>query len=206
MALLRHARPLVRAEVALYGPRRAAAMLHAGEGRWPEHEPRDRLTAGVGMAALAAYRMLDPRWEPYRAALATLATRLARADPGPLPGDLAPLEGLGQSGLLHLVPWEGPGRENVEVEIVASRAGPVPRMSKEPESAGPVKEIAALALLVALAADADSDGRLALALGIEGLLSWFRESDRLFPTRNALAFALAHADGRLREGGRPVPA
>ena len=69
-----------------------------------------------------------------------------------------------------------------------------------------MKEIAALALLVALAADAGPDDRLALALGIEGLLSWFRESDRGFPSRNALAFALAHADGRLRESGRPQPA
>jgi hypothetical protein len=203
MGLLRRSRPLVRAEVALYGPRRAAALLHAAEGRWPEHEERDRLTVGVGMAALAAYRMLDPRWVPYREALATLATRLARADAGPLPGDMAPLDGLGQSGLLILVPWEGAGRENVEVEIVSTHAGLVPRMTKEPESAGPVKEIAAIALLVALAADALPDERLALALGIEGLLSWFRESDRLFPTRNALAFALAHADGRLRESGRP---
>jgi hypothetical protein len=143
---------------------------------------------------------------PYRDALAALATRVARAEAGPLPGDLARLDGLGQSGLLGVVPWEGPGRENVEVEIVPSHAGPVPRMAKEPVSAGPVKEIAAIALLVALAADAVPDERLALALGIEGLLSWFRESDRGFPTRNALAFALAHADGRLRESGRPQPA
>jgi hypothetical protein len=206
MPLLRRAHPLVRAEVALHGPRRAAVLLHAGEGRWPEHEARDRLTVGVGMAALTAFRMLDPRWVPYRAALATLATGVARADAGPLPGDLAPLDGLSQGGLLQVVPWEGPGRENVEVEIVATRGGPVPRIAKEPESAGPVKEIATLALLVALAADAGSDGRLALALGIEGLLAWFRESDRLAPTRNALAFALAHADGRLRESGRPQPA
>jgi hypothetical protein len=206
MRLLRRPRPLVRAEVALYGPRRAAALLHAGEGRWPEHEARDRLTAGVGMAALAAFRMTEVRWTPYRDALAALATRVARAEAGPLPGDLAPLDGLGQSGLLNVVPWEGPGRETVEVEVVPSHAGPVPRMAREPESAGPVKEIAAIALLVALAADAGPDDRLALALGIEGLLSWFRESDRGFPTRNALGFALAHADGRLRESGRPQPA
>ena len=206
MRLLRRPRPLVRAEVALYGPRRAAALLHPGDGRWPEHEARDRLMVGVGLAALAAFRMTELRWMPYRDALATLATRLARTEPGPLPGDLAPLDGLGQSGLLSLVPWEGPGRENVEAEIVPTHAGPVPRMSKEPESAGPVKEIAAVALLVALAADAGPDDRLALALGIEGLLSWFRESDRGFPSRNALAFALAHMDGRLRESGRAQPA
>jgi hypothetical protein len=205
MPLLRRS-PLVRAEVALHGPRRAAARLHPGEGRWPEHEGRDRLAVGVGMAALAAFRMADPGWVPYRAALATLATRVARADAGPLPGDLAPLDGFGQPGLLQVVPWEGPGRENVEAEIVAARGGPVPRMAREPESAGPVREVAALALLVALAADAGPDGRLALALGIEGLLAWFRESDRLAPARNALAFALAHADERLREGGRPLPA
>ena len=103
MRLLRRPRPLVRAEVALYGPRRAAALLHPGDGRWPEHEARDRLTAGVGLAALAAFRMTELRWMPYRDALAALATRLARAEAGPLPGDLAQLDGLGQSGLLNLL-------------------------------------------------------------------------------------------------------
>ena len=109
MRLLRRSRPLVRAEVAFHGPRRAAALLHPGEGRWPEHEARDRLTVGVGLAALAAFRMTELRWIPYRDALATLATRLARAEAGPLPGDLARLDGLGQPGLLDVVPWEGPG-------------------------------------------------------------------------------------------------
>jgi hypothetical protein len=192
--------------VALYGPRRAAALLTPGGDRWPEHERRDRLAVGLGMAALAAFRLPDPGWPPYRAALAGLATRVAGAGPGALPGDLVPLDGFGQRGPLQVVPWEGPGREDVEAELVAARGGTVPRIVTEPESAGPGKEIAALALLVALAADADGDGRLALALGVEGLLAWFRESDRLAPSRNALAFALAHADDRLRESGRRLPA
>ena len=79
-----------------------------------------------------------------------------------------------------------------------THAGPVPRMTREPESAGPVKEIAAIALLVALAADAGPDDRLALALGIEGLLSWFRESDRGVPHPE-------RAGLRARPRGRPAP-
>lgn len=193
----------MRAQIALHGPRRAAVLLHPAEGRWPEHEARDRLAIGVGTASLSAHRLPDAPWVSYRAALATLAAGVAAASSGPLPGTLVPLEGFRLSGLLEVVAWEGPGRETMESEIVASRGGPVPMLVGEPESPGPGREIASLALLVALAADAGPEDRLRLALGVEGLLAWFRESDRLTPPRSALAFALAHADERM--AGRPRP-
>jgi hypothetical protein len=40
---------------------------------------------------------------------------------------------------------------------------------------------------------------------VEGVVAWFRESDRRAPPRNALAFALDHARGRLEGTGRPLP-
>jgi hypothetical protein len=196
--------PLVRAEIALHGPRRAAARLHPGPGRWPELERADRLSMGLAMAALAARAAPPPRWNAYRDVLARFALGLSRAAPGPLPGDLVPLDAFGPGGLLAVVPWEGPGRLNVEAAIVRSAAGPVPKMLEQPDESGPAREVAALALLVALAADAGED-RLALALGVEGLLSWHRESDRSAPARDAFAFSLLHAAERLRESGRELP-
>jgi hypothetical protein len=117
-----------------------------------------------------------------------------------------PLERLGGRGLLAVVPWEGRGAVGVEAELLEAADGLVPRFSRSPSKAGPLREIAALALLVALAADADGDARLALALGIEGVLAWFRETDRLSPSRDVLRFARAHAGDRLREAGRSLPA
>lgn len=196
--------PAARAEVALHGPLRAAVMLHPAEGRWPEHRAADRLALGLGLVALAAQGSGQPRWEAFRDVLAGLARRVATAE-GPLPGDLAPLDRLGAPGPLAVVPWEGPGRARVEVQLLDTRAGLVPRLEDVPREAGPYKEVAALALLIALAADGDPD-RLTLALGIEGVLAWYRESDRLSAPRNALGFALAHASGRLADAGRRPPA
>jgi hypothetical protein len=179
-------------------------LLHPSPGRWPEHETADRLALGLGLVTLAAHGTAEPRWEAFRTILARFAARIATVEPGPLPGDLVPMEALGVPGALAVVAWEGPGRARVEEHLLSTRAGLVPRFGERPEEAGPHAEVAALALLVALAADDDPD-RLTLALGIEGVLAWYRESDRLSPPRNALGFALAHAQARLAESGRALP-
>lgn len=197
--------PIAGVEIALHGPRRAAVLLHPAPGRWPEHESADRLGLGLGLVALAASGTAEPRWEAFRAILAQLASRIAGTEREILPGDLVPLQRFGVPGALAVVAWEGPGRGRVEAHLLETRGGLVPRLVDHPEEAGPLKEIAALALLVALAADADPD-RLTLALGIEGILAWYRETDRLSPPRNVLNFALAHAAGRLAESGRSLPA
>jgi hypothetical protein len=197
--------PLARAEVAFYGPRRAAVLLHPAEGRWPAHENADRLALGVGTAALGAQNAPEARWAAYRDALARTAAGIAAAGSDPLPGDLVPLDALGVRGPLAVVPWEGPGTARVVSEVIGTRGGLVPRIADAPGTGGPAREIAALALLTALAADALADERLALALGVEGVVTWFRDSDRRAAVRNALAFALAHAQGRLAETGRSLP-
>ena len=178
-------------------------LLHPAPGRWPDHETADRFALGLGLVALAAFGTAEPRWEAFRGTLAQFATRIA-AEAGALPGDLVALDRLGVPGPLAVVAWEGPGRARVDAHLLSTRGGLVPRLADHPDEAGPLKEIAALALLVALAADADPD-RLTLALGIEGILAWFRESDRLSAPRNVLGFALAHARSRLAESGRSLP-
>lgn len=106
-----------------------------------------------------------------------------------------------------MVGWEGEGRVEIGVSLSVTRAGLVPYLEAPSSPPGPSREIAGVALAIALAADAaaDPDGRLAIALGIEGVLAWFRESDRRTHPRHAVTFALAHAQDRLREAGRPVP-
>jgi len=78
-------------------------------------------------------------------------------------------------------------------------------MRKEPKTSGPTREIAALGALVAIANDASSDERLTLALGIEGLLAWYRQSEGWSSAKDVLTFAVAHTDERLRELGRSLP-
>lgn len=181
-------------------------MLHPSDGRWPAHETADRLGLGLGLTALAAGTSSDSRWLAFREMLVSLAGSLVAAGTEPLGANLVNLRPFGSGGGLAVVPWEGPGRARVEVQLLETAAGPVPRFSDRPDEHGPFAEVAALALLVALAVDRPGD-RLALALGVEGVVAWFRESDRRAAARNALAFALAHADERLREAGRPgIPA
>ncbi len=184
-------------DVAFYGLASAGVSLQPAAGRWPQHEADDRQEVGVGLAALPASKLPGSLWDAYRDALRAFAMRVADADEGTLPGDLVSLDGFGRRAVLSVVPWDGPGMTMVSADVVHSSAGPVPRLRSRDKGTGPSGAIAALALAIALAADADRRGRLALALGIEGLLAWYRESHRASPPRLALAYALEHARGRL---------
>ncbi|MGD9695013.1 MAG: hypothetical protein AB7V42_05060 [Thermoleophilia bacterium] len=197
------ARALAGVRVTLYEADRAAAMLNAAEGRWPDHERADRVCLGVGLAACATQRCPDQRWPAYRDLLVHLAREVAATAGSPLPGGLAPLHDLGVRRTLDVVAWEGDGPVAVDAELVSSPRGTVPRLVKPKEDHGPVKEIAALALLIALAADAGRSDRLALAFAVEGLVAWYRDADRRSLPRDALAYALGHADRRLVELGLP---
>ena len=197
-------RPLARALVTFYGPAKAAVLLEPAPGRWPEHERSDRLRLGVGMAATATNRMAERWWEPFRDSLVTFATRVATAE-GELPADLISLDGIAAKGPLAVIPWDGPGRSELTVELRSAPVGPVAVLVGDVVKSGPGLPTGALALLVALAVDADREGRLALALSVEGLVGWYRESHRLVAPRSAVTFALAHAVARLDDAGRDVP-
>ena len=119
---------LVRAEVALLGPARAAVLLDPAPGRWPAHEEADRLALGVGACALAAGRTPDGRWEALRELLVEAARGLAAAGEDPLPGDLVRLDALGTPGALAVVPWDGRGGAVVAAELVRAAGGLVPRL------------------------------------------------------------------------------
>lgn len=206
MSIFSRTSRLVHARVGLYRPNRAAVLLAAADGRWPRFEPADRFAIGVGFAALAANKTTTPRWEALRELLREVATGMVAAGAGELPGDLIPLAPFElPGGNLRVVPWEDRPDTRCEAEIVQAPGGIVPRLVHEPKTAAPTVELSALATLVALAADATPDDRLLLAFGVEGMLAWYRESQRNTPPRQALAFAEAHATDRLTEIGRRFP-
>ena len=197
---------LVRARVALHPPARAAVLLDAAEGRWPEHERADRYGIGIGFAAIASNTTNERRWPALRDSLERVAAGVVAAGDGHLPGDLIPLDAFElPGGNLRIDEWDGPGRTEIEVELVKAPGGLVPRLSSDPKTGIPAIELGALATLVALAADMSGEERLDLAFGIEGLLAWLRDAHRGSPPRHGLAFANAHADERLREIGRTLP-
>jgi len=178
-------------------------LLEPADGRWPEHERADRLRLGASLAAIAANKLTGRWWEPFRTALVTVAE--AASGPDPIPGDLVALEPFGSRGVLRVEPWAGEGRAEVVAELGPSPVGPVPVLRKGIHGEGPGFAVAALALLIALAVDADEDGRLALALTLEGLVGWYRDTHRLVAPHKGVTYALEHAVARLDEAGRPVP-
>ena len=190
---------LLSGEILFYGPLRTAVRTHPAAGRGPKEQADDRLALVISLAALAANKAPDNRWPPLREAMVDLAKGINQAPPGPLPEDLVPLDQLGARGDLLVVDWQGEGRARVEVQVVKARAAIVPHLAATPDEAGPFREIAALALALAMAEEADAHERTRIALGLEGVVFWFRDSDRRAPPRNALAFALNHVEVRLEE-------
>jgi len=201
MALFRR-RPLVRATVDLYGGSRAALRLEPAPSRWPEQEVSDRLTAGLGLAALALARAGDSVSARVRSHVMRLAAELSeqRSDADDGPGDWAE----GVAGVA-IVESEEIGQPRIELQIVSSAVGPVPTVGR----ASPASLTLAAAAGVVLAASLEEDEgelRLAAALALEGLLGWYREVDpHLQPPQQALAYAFRYAASRLEEAGRTVP-
>ena len=134
------------------------------------HETADRLGLGMGLTALAAGTQRrqplarlprdagEPRGQPGR-----------RGHGAPAGADLVDLRPFGSGGGLAVVPWEGPGPRARRGAVArdGGRAGAA--VLRPPGRDGPFAEVAALALLVALAVDRPGD-RLALALGVEGVV------------------------------------
>ena len=176
--------------------------LRPVDDRAPEHDADDRLGIVVGMAALAANKAPDSRWPALRTAIVELAKGINQSPSGPLPEDLVSLDEFGAPGELAVVEWQGEGRARVEVQLIKARAALVPYLAATPDEAGPFREIAVLALGLAMAEVASAHERTRLALGLEGIVFWFRDSDRRAPPRNALAFALNHVEVRLEETTR----
>jgi hypothetical protein len=204
MGLFR-AKPIVMAEIALLAPERTAARLRAPEGDPDAVEPADRLRMAVGLVCAAYHRAPDHRVVGFEECLIELAQAVAAGADAPA-GRLVHLGPLGVRDFLMVEPWGAEPRGVVTAELVSARGGSaVPRVTGTPASAGPTVEIAALALAQHVGAGADGDGRLAVALAIEGVLAWYREAHRMSQPSDALRFALVHMADRMAQAGRTPP-
>lgn len=201
MTFLRRA-PLVSTTVDLHEGSGVAVTITPAGGRWPGHEEADRLVVPLGLAAIALARAQDHAIGPVREHLRQAAAAIVDAD---LADELPATLLIAVSGLHH-ADAGGPGVTRIVVKLVRSPVGPVPTMNRQGHAA-PVLVRAAAAVLAVALTPCDADIRLAAALSLEGLLGWYREADpQLQPPQQAIAYALRHAEARLAEEGRAVPA
>ena len=196
-------RPIVAAEVALYSPAQAAARLLPVAGRDAGDAAGDPILMGMGMAAVIGHEMPEVRRAGMWECLVEAASGIAALPDGEEPVRIVHLGPLGVREYLEVVPWGGPGRGRVAADVVAGRAGArLPRITARPAFAGPSAEIATLAVVCHVAAAAGPDERLGLALGLEGVIAWYREAHSMSPPHDALRFALVHAADRMQGAGR----
>lgn len=199
-------RPIVAAEVALHAPARAAVRLDPAAGGEGGDAAGLPVLMGVGMAAVIGHEVPETRRAGMWECLVEAASGIAGLPVGQDPVRLVHLGPLGIPDHLEVIPWGGAGRGRVAAEVVAGGAGArVPRITDRPAFAGPSAEIATLALVCHVAAAAGPGDRLALALGLEGVIAWYREAHPMSPPRDALRFALVHAADRMQEAGRAIP-
>lgn len=200
-------RPVLVVEVALHRAACASARVVGPQEQHPV-DPGQAARAALATAALAYHRVFDARRSGLEECLVELAQSSAGLSADHEAVRMVHLGPLGVSDFLVLEAWESqPARGRVVVEIVAGRGDRlVPRLAEAPDFAGPSVEVAALAAIQHVAGCyGDGDLRLALALGIEGVIAWYRQADRMSPPHDALTFALAHVGDRFAESGRRPP-
>lgn len=199
--------PLATATVGVHSPGRAAVAITAAEGRWPTRQVADRIALAIGAAGMAAGPMQPDRWSAFQSTLVDAAGGIVRAGDGDLDADLVRLDGFAGAGILRIGGDPAGAEVTVGFELVSAMGNQaVVRLDRTSRNASPsAAAVACLAQVLALAEPSDADDRLALALAIEGLVAWYRESDRRAAPRMGLQFALVHAADRLRSAGRTVP-
>jgi len=168
-------------------------------------EAADRLDLVLGLLASGVHGTDEGAVREVADRMRTVATAIAGSPDGELPSGTVTVptrrEGIVD---MRLVPWSGArGGAVVTLELVRSAVGPVPVARSSPSATSLV--LAGLMAACAEAGATDADGRLALALAIEGLIAWYVDSHRLTPVRDAVESARTHAADRLRQAGRVPP-
>ncbi len=191
-------------DVVFAGPGLAGVRVGAGagSGRPPE---ADRLDLALGLLAWGVHRTHEDEVRMVADRMRELATAVAASNDGRVPEGTVRVATRTQ-GLVpvELTTWvDDPGLTHVRAEISHSAVGPVPLIKGSPASGMLV--LAGLCAVMDEAERCDADGRLALALALEGLIAWYAKAHRMTPARDAVASARIHAVDRLAAAGRGVP-
>jgi len=198
----RSSRP--RIDVEMPGPGLAAVRVSPGRGtgRPPE---ADRLDLALGLIAWGVHRTHEGEVRPVADRIRALATAVAASDDGRVPEGTVKISTRTQGVVpVELVAWSGErSLTRVTAEIAHSAVGPVPLIKGSP-SAG-MLVLAGLCAVMDESELSGAEGRLALALALEGLITWYGESHRMTPARDAVRAARAHAADRLRSAGHELP-
>ena len=196
---------LARLEVQFPQPGTAGVRASFRGGGTGRPAPADVLDLVLGMLAWGVHGTDENAVRPTADRIRAVATAIAASPDGAVPAGTIEMPTRAQ-GVVPVSPgqWDDACRSApVTVELVHAAVGPVPVRKGSPPAPSLV-----LGGLVAAAWDARGagpEGRLALALALEGLIAWYAEAHRLTPARDAVASARIHAADRLRAAGHPLP-
>lgn len=197
---MKRRRPVVLAEIDLYGGSAVAVRLEPCAGRWPDSETLDRLSLPVCFVAAtlrSASRTLVPR---VRHQMMRLATALVEPPPAADAGESWAERVAGR----RFVARTGPGQPRVTARLLEARDGLVAQVKGSPTALALTSATAALAAAALVTTGVDV--HLSAALAIEGVLVWFgeREARRSSPQRATLE-GYRYALRRFEDAERPAP-
>lgn len=198
----RGAKPTIEVEVPSAGLAAVRVSPGRGSGRPPE---ADRLDLALGLLAWGVHRTDEGEVRGVADRIRELATAVAASDDGRVPEGTVRVNTRTQGvAPVQLCAWSGArGLTRVKAEIAHSSVGPVPLIKGSPSPGMLV--LAGLCAVMYEAEGSDAEGRLALALALEGLIGWYAEAHRMTPARDAVRSARSHAADRLRSAGHDLP-
>lgn len=184
---------------------RAATQVTFPRGGTGRGDDADRLDLLLGLLAWGMHGTHESDVRGAADRVRVLASAIADTPEGSLPPGMVRVATRSRGTLdVEIVPWVGDaGFARVRLDLVHAAVGPVPVTNGSPSP--PALMLAGLTAALAAAEDARPDGRMAIALCLEGLTAWYREAHRMTPARDAVEAARLHAADRLRAAGRPLP-
>ena len=197
--------PLARIEVQFPRPGTAGVRASFPGGGTGRPAQADVLDLVLGMLAWGVHGTDEHAVRPTADRIRAVATAIASSPDGSVADGTIEMPTRAH-GRVPVSPgqWDDSCRAApVTVELVHSAVGPVPVRKGSPPA--PSLVLGGLAAAAWDARAAGPEGRLAIALALEGLIGWYAEAHRLTPARDAVASARIHAADRLRAAGHALP-
>lgn len=197
--------PLARLQVQFPEPGLAAVRTGFPRGGTGRGARADVLDLVLGMLAWGVRGTHEADVRAAADRIRAVATAIATSPDGTIPDGTIVLTTRSRGTVdVALCEWVDSRRaSSVTVDLVHSGVGPVPVRKGSPPA--PSLLLGGLVAAAREARGAGPDDRLALALALEGLTSWYAEAHRLTPARDAVASARIHAAERLRAAGHALP-